>query len=118
MRQLPTTQASEGDLIGAALQANPTRRIFNADGTLNQANDWRNPVAMYSLIDDTGETTRVLGNISATWRVTNGLSYKLNLGSDNASSIRRTGIDPDLFFNDILGRGRAVLDNRYLSTTW
>lgn len=106
----------EGNIIGAALQANPTRVAYNADGTLNQSFDWRNPVAMYQLIDDTGETTRVLGNISASWHITSGLTYKLNLGMDNASSVRRTGVDPDLYFNDILNRGRAILDNRYLSS--
>lgn len=106
----------EGNIIGAALQANPTRVAYNANGTLNQSFDWRNPVAMYQLIDDSGETTRVLGNISASWHITGALTYKLNLGMDNASSVRRTGVDPDLYFNDILNRGRAILDNRYLSS--
>lgn len=106
----------EGNLIGAALQANPTRRAYNADGTLNQSFDWRNPMAMLELIDDTGETMRVLGNVSATWHIASGLSYRVNLGMDNAASVRRTGIDPDLYFNDILNRGRAILDNRYLAS--
>lgn len=106
----------EGNIIGAALQANPTRPIYNADGTYVQSIDNRNPRAMLDLVDDKGETLRVLGNISATWHITSALSYKLNLGLDNASSVRRTGISPDLAFNDILNRGRAIIDNRYLQS--
>lgn len=106
----------EGNIIGAALQANPTRPIFNADGTFVQSIDNRNPRAMLDLIDDNGETLRVLGNISATWHITSALSYKLNLGLDNASSVRRTSVSPDLAFNNILGRGSAIIDNRYLQS--
>lgn len=106
----------EGSLIGAALQANPTRRAVNADGTFPQSVDFRNPLALLAYIDDHGTTSRVLANIGATWHIASGLSYKLNLGVDNAESVRRTGISPKLAFNDIQGQGRAIVDNRYLSS--
>ncbi|HRJ14735.1 MAG TPA: SusC/RagA family TonB-linked outer membrane protein, partial [Saprospiraceae bacterium] len=105
----------EGSLIGAALQANPTRRAVNADGTFPQSVDFRNPLALLAYIDDHGTTSRVLANIGATWHIASGLSYKLNVGVDNAESVRRTGISPKLAFNDIQGQGRAIVDNRYLS---
>ncbi len=107
----------EGSLIGAALQANPTRPVFRPDGTFRQSNDERNPRSMLAYIDDAGNTSRVLANITGTWRITPSLSYKINLGSDNAESVRRTGISPLLAFNDIQGQGRAIVDARYLSSS-
>ncbi|CAA9309817.1 MAG: Outer membrane TonB-dependent transporter, utilization system for glycans and polysaccharides (PUL), SusC family [uncultured Cytophagales bacterium] len=91
-----------GNLIGAALQANPTFPIRNPDGTYyTPGGDFRNPVATMNLIDDNGNTNRTLGRISATWRIIKGLSYKLNFALDNATSVRRVSIPRGLpGFND------------------
>jgi iron complex outermembrane receptor protein len=88
----------QGNLLGAALQSNPTYPVRNADGSYFTpgGNDYRNAVGMINEIDDNGITNRTLGNISATWRILNGLSYKLNFGVDNATAIRRTAIRPNL----------------------
>src|SRR5690606_5558190 len=95
----------EGNIIGAALQANPTRNIRNNDGEFNQGSDWRNPAAMLAYIEDYSMTTRILSNVGVTWEIVDGLSYKLNLGIDNSESVRRTNVDRRLHFNDILDRG-------------
>lgn len=105
----------EGNLIGAALQANPTRPIYQPDGTFTQGSDFRNPLAMLAYIDDHANTDRILANIGATWNIIEGLSYRINAGFDNSTGVRRTGIDKKLNFNNILNRGRGIIDNRYLT---
>ncbi len=84
----------KGNLLGAALQANPTYPVRNPDGTYFTpgGGDFRNPAATVNLIDDNGNTTRTLARISGTWRLLKGLSYKLNFGIDNASTVRRSSI--------------------------
>ena len=105
----------QGNLIGAAIQANPTYPVRNPDGTFYQpGGDYRNPAAVLDLIDDTGNTNRTLASVSGTWRIVNGLSAKINLGLDASTAVRRTGIDGRLGgFNDIFGRGRAYIQNRF-----
>ncbi|MEM6396284.1 MAG: SusC/RagA family TonB-linked outer membrane protein [Bacteroidota bacterium] len=91
----------EGDLLGAALQANPTQPIFNEDGTFFQAQDFRNPVAISTYIDDVAQTTRLLANITAGFNITDNLQYKFTYGFDNSAGERRTDRDVRLRVGDI-----------------
>ena len=106
----------EGNLIGAALAANPTRPIFRSGDTLTQSSDFRNPVAMLNYINDKGKTNKVLGNVSVGWKITDGLLFKVNAGVDNSSSNRNSTFNSLLMFNGIENSGRAVLANRNLSS--
>lgn len=106
----------EGSVIGAALQANPTRPVRDSKGVLLQSSDFRNPVAMLEFIDDNAETTRLLGNVNLDFKITDWLTYRFNYGLDNSGSVRRTGVSRQLNFNDVFGRGRAYLNNRYLQS--
>ncbi|SNS02686.1 iron complex outermembrane recepter protein [Belliella buryatensis] len=106
----------EGNLIGAALQANPTRPIRNADGTFAQSQDFRNPAAMLAYIDDQGETVRVLANMGLTWNITSDLFYKFNYGYDYSSGVRRTSIDQRILFPGIQNIGRGIINNNYLNS--
>lgn len=112
------TAGFQGDLLGAALQANPTRPVFNSDGTYYQTADFRNPVAMLALVDDNAETSRTLASAGGSFELTDWLTYGLNLGYENTESVRRTGIDPTLGasagFSDIgTTNGRAEINNLY-----
>lgn len=106
----------EGNLIGAALAANPTRPIYQADGTLTQLTDFRNPVAMLDYINDRALTNKVLGNISLGWKITDGLLFKVNAGVDNSTSNRNSTFNSLLKFNGIENSGRAILTNRTLAS--
>jgi TonB-dependent starch-binding outer membrane protein SusC len=125
----------QGNLIGSAIQANPTfpiydakGRFYNPDGygdtptttgTVPSGVSFRNPVSLLEGINDEGNTNRTLGSISATWRILDGLSYKLNLGIDNAVSERRTSILRNLpgFGESIQNNaGRGVIQNRARSS--
>lgn len=105
----------EGSLIGAALQANPTRPVTDSNGDFQQSNDYRNPAAMLEYIKSTGESTRLLGNVNLDLKLTDWMSYKLNFGLDNASGIRRFSMSPDFVINRYPD-GIAQIDNRYLSS--
>ncbi len=102
----------EGSLIGAALQWNPTRSFTLADGSFDQREQsLRNPLAMLSYIKDNFVNNRTLGNLGATFRIVNGLSYKFFYGVDNSTGERRVGVSPDLNFEGILGNGQAIVAN-------
>jgi len=111
----------EGNLIGAALQANPTRPILNPDGSYFLTNEFNNPMAMLAFVDDRAETSRILASVSATYDLTSWLSYKLNLGYENTESVRRTGIDSSLGATSAFRRigetnGRAEINNLYINS--
>jgi TonB-linked SusC/RagA family outer membrane protein len=115
------TAGFEGNLLGAALQANPTRPVFKPDGSYSQATDWRNPMAMLAYIDDQAETSRILGSVSATFDLSSSLSYKLNLGYENTESVRRTGLYPALAASSGFTflaptNGRAEINNLYINS--
>ena len=88
----------QGNIIGAAIQANPTYPVRNPDGTYYQlaGGAFRNPAAILEYYKDNGVTNRTLANVSATWRLIDGLSLKANFGIDNSASVRRTSIDSRL----------------------
>lgn len=107
----------DGDLIGAALQANPTRPVFESEGEYLQSSDFRNPSAMLAYIDDRSETSKLLANIAATVNITDWLAYKLNYGYESSDGVRRVGISPQLGFTAIQSTdGRATIDNLYVNT--
>src|SRR2546421_3156211 len=112
------TAGFEGNLLGAALQANPTRPVFNPDGSYSQAGDWRNPMAMLAFVDDKAETIRILGSLRTAFDLTSWLSYNLNLGYENTESVRRTGLDSALSASSGFSflaptNGRAEINNLY-----
>jgi TonB-dependent starch-binding outer membrane protein SusC len=116
----------QGNILGAAIQANPTFPIYDAQGRFFNPDGYdaagvpngvafRNPVSLLDGVDDIGNTSRTLGSVSATWRIIDGLSYKLNFGLDNAVSERRTSILRNLpGFGESIAQnaGRAVIQNR------
>ncbi|MBD2751978.1 SusC/RagA family TonB-linked outer membrane protein [Spirosoma validum] len=88
---------AQGSLIGAALQANPTYPVYNADGTFYQpGGDYRNVAAILAYDNDKGQTNRTLANASVTWKILDGLSVKANFGIDNSTAVRRTALDSRL----------------------
>lgn len=106
----------EGNLIGAALAANPTMPIRQADGTFTQSTDFRNPVAMLDYINDRGITNKVLANLGLSWKIVKDLQYKVNLGFDNSVSNRKSTFNSMLAFNGIQNSGRAILGTRSLNS--
>ena len=89
----------QGSLLGAALQFNPTNPVYNANGSFFQPGDQRNPVQMLHYFDDQDYINRLLSNLSASYQITKGLSYKIVFGYDNSKSVRTAFADPRLGSN-------------------
>lgn len=93
------TGGFEGDVLMTALKLNPTFPIRNQDGTYYQhTKDTRNPVAMINLTDDEMNTDRIMGNISATLKIIEGLNYRMNFGIDHSSATRRVAQNKELSY--------------------
>jgi TonB-dependent starch-binding outer membrane protein SusC len=100
----------EGDLFGSIVKANPTRSIYNPDGTFNQpGNTEPNPVAFLNLSQDNTNTLRALGNLNAELEILPGFKFKTVLGFDKSFSSRRAAYSRDLVVTGISGIGRAYI---------
>ena len=98
----------QGSLLGAAYQANPTYPVYDSQGryftpsgydvaTGNVNSDsFRNPVSLIKGVLSYGHTNTTIGNISGTWRIIGGLSYKMNFGVTNSEGVRTGSVDPNL----------------------
>ncbi|MFV0346251.1 MAG: SusC/RagA family TonB-linked outer membrane protein [Bacteroidales bacterium] len=115
------TGGHEGDVIGGALKANPTQPVYNADGSFYQRSAIdRNPLAMIELTDDETVTDRVFLNMSADLKLLKDLSYKFNLGYDNANVERIINQDASLIYMSNGGKAdlRYVKSNSILSESF
>ncbi|WP_025763255.1 SusC/RagA family TonB-linked outer membrane protein [Dyadobacter tibetensis] len=100
----------EGDLMGAILKSNPTRTVFNEDGSYNQpGNTEPNPMAFLAYSKDNNNTLRALGNINAELQIINGLKFKTVLGFDKSMASRKQALSGDLVATGITGKGRVYI---------
>jgi len=107
----------EGSLIGMALQWNPTRPLFNEDGSFNQpGNDVRNPLAWLDYYNDNANSSTLLGNIRSSFKITDDLSYNFIYGANRVEAIRRINASQQLNVNDIGGRGQAFIGSGVLGS--
>jgi TonB-dependent starch-binding outer membrane protein SusC len=102
----------EGDLIGAALKANPTQAIRDRDGKFIQlSNTEPNPAAMLEYTKDFTNTLRALASVSAEYQITKSLSFRTVGGFDRSFSARKAAYSRDLNVTGISGLGRLALQN-------
>ncbi|KOS05866.1 TonB-dependent receptor [Flavobacterium akiainvivens] len=110
---VPTSDdgGSDGQLIIHTLMANPTRNVFDENGeyTNFNMNAHYNPAYLLDRYDDQTRTSRILGNLDASFRIINGLEYKLNVGIDRSMAERNTTMYPNL--TDRFTNGRYVQGN-------
>lgn len=89
-----------GGVFINAIQFNPTVPISDNGASTNGASPYteiapgaqqqRNPVGLVNQINDRGNTTRVLGNIQATYAILTGLTGTVNVGVDRSNASRNT----------------------------
>lgn len=75
-------------VIGDAISNNPTYPALDASGNPAQYQSISNPLLSFKLEQDIAKINRVIGNISASFKITKGLVYKLNFGVDNSTGTR------------------------------
>ena len=110
---VPTSDdgGSNGQLIVHTLMANPTRSVFdeNVEYTNFNMNAHYNPAYLLSIYEDQTRTLRVLGNLEASFRIIDGLEYRMNVGVDRSIAERNTTIYPNI--TDLNPNGRYVQNN-------
>jgi len=72
-------------LIGDAISSNPTYPAYDANGNPAVYLNLNNPLVTIKLEREFSKITRVVGNISPSFRIIKGLVYRLNFGVDNAT---------------------------------
>ncbi|GAB2587746.1 TonB-dependent receptor [Spirosoma areae] len=117
--QRPPTES----ILGGAIVANPTLPAYDADGNPFKYQAGTNPLITLGLEKDLTTINRVVGNISPSFKLTKDLVYKLNLGVDNASSVRDLQSRPNVIpFQDgrlesIYTTNRNLLVENYFTYT-
>lgn len=77
-----------GSMIAGAIAANPTYPAYNDKGDPYQYASGVNPLITLALEKDVTTINRVVGTISPSFKIIEGLVYKLNIGVDNSNSVR------------------------------
>jgi len=111
---------ARGDLLATVFAFNPTRPIFNPDGTFNQPTfETRNPLAVLGLTRNTSSTLRALVNFGAEYQFTDDLKLRTTIGLDKSTSSAASAISPLFNSAPTLGVGRATLNEFDLTNvTW
>ena len=83
-----------GSLIGQALQWNPTKPLYNANGSLNvvKGSDQINPMAMIEAYNDNARVTTALASIAPYYKITNELEYKVQYSINYSTGLRKAYI--------------------------
>lgn len=85
---------SAGNIISLALIWNPTLALIHNDGLYNQTNasGQTNPLALSDAYNDQTSITTILGSVSAGYKITPDLEYKLLLGLNYGTGVRQQEI--------------------------
>lgn len=94
------TNESAGPIY-ASVSYDPTEPIYNDDGTFSESQHLtvNNPMSLIAGVKSKNQTTRTLANFSVSYEILEGLSAKLNLGSDIQNSRR------DVYVSTLTRRG-------------
>lgn len=108
-----------GSLIGAALQWNPTRNLYKANGQLDIDNggDNINPLGYSSAYDDKVNVTTVLASIAPSYKFTDWLEYKLMVSFNQSKGSRRQQIRSYINMDGFQNSGFGRVANSELTTT-
>jgi TonB-linked SusC/RagA family outer membrane protein len=112
-----------GSLISQALSWNPTRSLYNADGSVfvERGSTTINPLAASNATSDKSKVTTILGSVSPYYKITPWLEYRLLMSLNYSTGIRRSSTRSYLNLSgieangDFLG-GRATYANSELIT--
>jgi iron complex outermembrane receptor protein len=113
---------STGNIISLALIWNPTLSLIGKNGLYNQTNPSGqvNPLALSDAYNDHTYTTTVLSSITAAYKITNDLEYRLLYGANYSTGLRKAEIQGWIKATggNADGKGIAgVLNNRLFSQT-
>ncbi|MHA4896360.1 SusC/RagA family TonB-linked outer membrane protein [Pedobacter sp. PWIIR3] len=111
-------------IIGDALVNNPTYPAKDDKGNTAVYQNINNPYLYFDLDKEITTTNRVLGNISPSFRIIEGLIFKMNVGVDNSTATRDVVNLPNAVpFRDgrletFYNTNRNTLIENYLTYNW
>ena len=118
-----TAPGSPGSLVGGAISANPTYPAYDADGNPFRTPGGTNPLTTLALQKDVTTTTRIIANVTPSFKIIDGLVYKLNLGADYSTatqdlqSLASAVPQQDGRFQTVNSINRNTLIENYLTYT-
>ncbi len=112
------TAGSQGNLVSAALQWNPTTPFTDANGQyIFPTNGSGNPLAFLQGYNDIANTNAYLGNISASYKLLKNLQYKFLYAINHSTGTRQTNIDGFIQgISPITGAGFGVVSSAALTS--
>ena len=120
---ISTDAGFRGNLVGQALQWNPTIPLLTDGEFTTGANNTGvgattiNPLHYLSAYNEVANTTNILGSISPYVNITKGLTYRYRFGVNYGTGTTRGSISKDINIEGIEGLGAAGLSNNQLLTT-
>jgi len=108
----------QGSVLGQALSWNPTKSLYNADGSVFVGTGTTiNPVAMLEAFSDKSKVTTALGSFSPYYKIAKGLEYRMLASVNYSTGIRRSSIRSFINLEDIQSNGGfASIGNNELVT--
>ena len=118
MGLISNTPGAGGNLISYALNWNPTAPFKTSDGLYSLAtNSVPNPLSVIEGYNDVAGVDVVLGNISASYKIANGLEYKFLYAINHGTGKRNTNVDGWIDgINQVSGIGVAGISTAVLTS--
>jgi iron complex outermembrane receptor protein len=112
------TAGSQGNLVSAALNWNPTVPFRTKNGLyLLASNATANPLALSDAFNDVAKVNYFLGNISASFKLLDNLEYKFLYAINHGAGRRLTNIEGFLAgFQGLSGQGYAVISDAAITS--
>jgi TonB-dependent starch-binding outer membrane protein SusC len=108
----------QGNLVGMALQWNPTKALYKADGSINitPGESVVNPLAMSAGYNDQADITNIFATVGVGYKLTADLDYKFNFSLNNQTGVRRASEQPYITIPGIEGSGFGYYSNAELTS--
>ncbi len=118
LTSVSNTAGSTGNIISSALSWNPTVALIGPAGLYNfPSNGSGNPLAFNDAYNDNSSVFTILGSVSAAYKITDNLEYKLLYGINSGTGSRKMSIDGWLQgIPGVSGLGSAAIVNAKLNT--
>ncbi|MEL7117966.1 MAG: SusC/RagA family TonB-linked outer membrane protein [Bacteroidota bacterium] len=120
---ISTDAGFTGNLVGQALQWNPTIPLTTSSGAFTTGannplvgNTTINPLQLLSSHNELAKTTNILGSISPYFKITDKLTYRYRFGINYGTGTTRGNIGAEMNIEDIEGFGFAGVSNNQLLT--
>jgi TonB-dependent starch-binding outer membrane protein SusC len=108
----------QGNLVGMALQWNPTRALYKSNGDINivPGESVVNPLAMSAGYDDVADITNIFATVGLGYKLTNNLDYKFNISLNTQTGVRKATEAPYITIPGVEGRGFGFYANAELNS--